>query len=171
MSVFTVVMIIWVIYQLGVALMKKGKQQAPGNSSGPLKLPNVRSMRETLQGTSPGTWREQLKQAMENASHPEVYMKPSESEPKEFEESMDGFVQTEGTQGVEGTQGIEGTSDYVGLLGLEAYKPVEEIPSVPSNLSGVRNISLTERELVQGVIWSVVLGKPRAMQPFRGPRA
>ena len=164
MSVFTVVMIIWVIYQLGVALMKKGKQQTPGNSSGPLKLPDVRSMRETLQGTSLGTWREQLKQAMENASHPEVYMKPSESEPKDFEESMDGFVQTEGTQG------IEGTSDYVGLLGLEAYKPVEETPSVPSHLSGVRNISLTERELVQGVKWSVILGKPRAMQPFRGPR-
>jgi hypothetical protein len=166
MSVFTVVIIIWVIYQLGVSLMKKGKQQTPGNSSDPLKLPDVRAIREALQGTSPGTWREQLKQAMENDPYQAGSLQATE--PKDSAETKDYYVETEGTQGV------EGTSEYIGILGLEAYKSAEETPSEEkarnsSELSGV-SLSLTERELVQGVMWAAILGKPRARGSFKGSR-
>jgi hypothetical protein len=90
------------------------------------------------------------------------------TEPKDFEETQDYYVETEGKQG------IEGTSEYAGILGLEAYKSTKETSSEemarnPSGLSGV-HLSLTERELVQGVMWAEILGKPRAMRPLRGPR-
>ncbi|HEY8910812.1 MAG TPA: hypothetical protein VIM51_11115, partial [Desulfosporosinus sp.] len=83
--------------------------------------------------------------------------------------------ETEGTQGVEGTQGIEGTSEYVGILGEDGYKSTKatlsgDMSRNPADLSGV-HLSLTERELVQGVMWAEILGKPRAMRPFRGPRS
>ncbi len=103
MSIFTVVIIIWAIYKLFVSVTKKNGTQ------------------QTL-----GTWREQLKQVLENGPNQAGYLKPTE--PEDLEEPMEGYIQTEGTQG------IEGTSDYIGLLGLEAYKPVEETPSVPSSL-------------------------------------
>lgn len=165
MSLFTVVIIIWVIYQLGVSLMKKGKQQTPGKFSDPFKLPDSRSIREAIQGTSQGSWREQLKQVLEAGSL-------KSTEPEDFEESQDYYVETEGTQGIEGTQGVEGTSEYVGLQGLEAYKSAVETPdeAMAKNPSGFSGASVTERELVQGVIWAAILGKPRAMHPFRGPR-
>jgi len=147
MSVFTVVIIIWVIYQLIASVIKKkGTQQTPG--------------------TSLGTWREQLKQAMENRPYQAGSL--NSTEPKDFEETKDYYVETEGTQG------IEGTSEYIGILGAEAYKSTEEIPGeeMVRNLSGLSGVhlSLTERELVQGVMWAEILGKPRAMRPFRGPR-
>lgn len=172
MSVFTVVIIIVVIYQLIATVIKKnGTQQTPGKLPDSFKLPDRRFIKDVIQGTSRGTWREQLKQALENPSQAGSL---KSTFPDDYEESMlseetkDKYVQTEGTQGV------EGTSEYVGLLGVEAYKRHEETPSEemgrnPSGLSGV-NFSLTERELVQGVMWAQILGKPRAMHPFRGPR-
>lgn len=185
MSFFTVVIIIWAIYQLIVSVMKKkGTQQTLGKLSNSIKLPDGRLMREVIQGTSRGTWGEQLKQALENGPYQAGSLQSTK--PKGFEETKDYYIETEGTegfegtqgvegtQGTEGTQGIEGTSEYVGILGLEAYKSAEETPSEeiannPPGLSGLQ-LSLTERELVQGVMWSEILGKPRAMRPFRGPR-
>ena len=147
MSAFTVVIIIWAFYQLFLLVIKKkGMQQMP-------------------QGISRGTWREQLKQALENRPYQAGALESTE--PKD-EETKDYYVEPEGTQGNVGTQGIEG------ILGAEAYKNPEETPSVemdrnPSGLRGVR-LCLTERELVQGVMWAEILGKPRAMHPYRGPR-
>ena len=147
MSLFTVVIIIWAIYQLVVSVTKKnGTQQTPG--------------------TSRGTWREQLKQALENGPYQAGSLESTT--PKDFEEIKDYHVETEGNQGT------EGTSEHIGILGLEAYKSTEETPREemarnPSGLSGV-HLSLTERELVQGIMWAEILGKPRAMRPFRGPR-
>lgn len=185
MSFFTVLIIIWVIYQVIVAVMKKkGTQQTLGKLVDSIKLPDGRPMRDVIQGTSRGTWREQIRQAMENGP----YQAGTMNSPKlrDHEETKDYYIETEGTEGVEGTQGIEGTQgtegtqgiegtgDYVGILGLEAYKgakqtPIEEIANNPSGLSGLQ-LSLTEREIVQGVLWAEILGKPRAIRPFRGPR-
>ena len=156
MSPFTVVIIIWVIYKLITSVIKKsGIQQT--------------------QGIPRGTWREQLKQAMENGSY---QAGPLElRKPKDFEESKDDFVETEASQSLKGTQGTEETSEYLGILGAEAYKKTDEASSqemvrnAPDqrSLSGV-HLSLGERELVQGVMWAQILGKPRAMHPYRGPR-
>lgn len=180
MSVFTVVIIIGVIYRLVASVMKKkGAQQTPGKLSDSFKLPEGRFLRDVIQGTSRGTWREQLKQALENG--PVQAGSLESSQLKGFEETMDlketrdYYVETEGTQGIEGTQGTEGTSEYIGILGLEAYKSTEETPRGemarnPLGLSGVQ-LSLTERELVQGVMWAEILGKPRGLRPFRGPRS
>ncbi|ODA42660.1 hypothetical protein [Desulfosporosinus sp. BG] len=180
MSIFTVVIIIWAIYQLMVSVMKKsGRQQVPSKPSDPFRLPDGRFIRDVIQGTSFGNWKEQLKQALENVPYQTGSLRSTK--PNDFEAPEDYYVETEGTQGIEGTQGtegtqgIEGTSDYVGILGLEAYKSTEEIPreevaKEPLGLRGIE-LSLTERELVQGVIWAEILGKPRSLRPFRGPRS
>ena len=170
MSVFTIVIIIWALYQLGVSLLKKGKQQTPGGkSSDPFKLPDGRSIRETIQGASQGSWREQLQQALQNASY------QPESRTGSAESSMDGYVETEGAQGTEGTQGTNETNNHVGILGAGAYSSTEEapqqkVPGIPQTTMAPIRFSLTERELVQGVMWAEILGKPRALRPFRGPR-
>ena len=173
MSIFTVVIIIWAVYQLITSVIKKsGTPQIPGKISGSFKLPSGRSIGDIIQGASGGTWREQLKQALENG--PYQAGASNSTKPLYFEVTKDDYVETEGTQGTQGTEGTEGTSDYVGILGLEAYKGTEEKPSErmdsdPSSVSGIQ-LTLTERELVQGVMWAEILAKPRAMRPFRGPR-
>lgn len=35
----------------------------------------------------------------------------------------------------------------------------------------LEDFQVTENDLVQGVIWSEILGRPRALRPFRGSRA
>lgn len=171
MSVFTVLIIIWGIYQLIVSVTKKkGTQQTPGRSPDS-KLPDVPSISDVIQGISRGTWKDQLKQALEDGSY---QARPLEStEPEVLGESM-AYIETEGIQGIEGTQGTEGTSNYVGILGEEAYKETEETPreEMGMNSLGLRDLqlSLTQRDLVQGVMWVQILGKPRAMHPYRGPR-
>ena len=178
MSAITVVIVIWALYKLfSSAIKKNGMQQTPGKLSDSLKLPEGSSIRDVIQGISRGTWREQLRQALENGSYQARSMESTESE--DSEETMDyvepeGTRGTEGTQGIEGLQGNEGTSDYVGILGTEAYKGTEvtlgeDLARNPSSLVGVQ-LSLTQRDLVQGVMWAEILGKPRAMHPYRGPR-
>jgi len=158
MSIFTAAIIIWTIYKFITSIIKKNNtQEIPG------KLSDF------------GIWREQLKQALENGSNQAGSLKSVK--PKELGETKD-YVATEGTQGNKGTQETletERTSDYVGILGSEAYKSTEYTPSREmdrngSALSGIQ-LTLTERDLVQGVIWAEILGKPRARHPFRGPRA
>ena len=166
MSVFTVLIIIMAIFQLGASLKKRGRQQTSTKITGSFKLPGDRFVRDVIKGTSLGSWKEQLKQALENGPYQVRSLKSTT--PIDVEEPKDYYVETKGTQG------IEGTSEYVGILGSEAYKSAEETPREemtknPSRLSGVHP-SLTERELVQGVMWAEILGKPRAMRSFRGPR-
>jgi len=179
MSVFTVVIIIWAIYQLIITVLKKsGTPQTLGKRSDSLNLPDGRFLRNLIQATSRGTWREQLKQALENGPYPAESLRSTR--PTDAEEPKNYDVETEGNQGIERTQGVvetqgtEETSEYVGILGAEAYKSTVEIPAVESaiNPSGLSDVSrsLTERELVQGVIWAEILGKPRAVHPFRGSR-
>ena len=177
MSFFTVVIIIGAIYQLYTAVTKKkgppGTQQTPGKRPDSLKLPDVRSIGDVMQGISRGTWREQLKQALDNASYEAGPL--ATTKPEAFEETKDYFAKAEGNEGTKGTQGIERTSEHSGILGAEAYKSTAEIPPVEEkgmNPSGLRGFqpSLTQRDLVQGVLWAEILGKPRAMHPYRGPR-
>lgn len=88
-------------------------------------------------------------------------------------EGTEGTQGVEGIEGVEGTQGIEGIGNYVGILGQEAYKsagaPLQEKNRGASGLSGVHCFS-TQSGLAQAVIWAEILGKPRALRPFKGPR-
>ena len=174
MSSFTVFIIIVAIFQLIVSVLKKnGKQQMPGKLPDPFKRQDGRSIRESWQGTSFGSWKEQLKQALENISDQAGPLKSSK--PQDFEKPIEPYIETEGTQGVEGTQGTEGTSEYVGIMGLEAYKskektPSEQISGKPLDTGGLQ-VSVTENGIIQGIIWAEILGKPRALRPFRGPRS
>ncbi|MHB8073528.1 hypothetical protein [Desulfosporosinus fructosivorans] len=178
MSLFTVVIIIWGIYQLVVAVSKKkGPQQSLGKLSDSFKLPDGSTIRDAIQGIQGSTWREQLKQAMQAGTlQPTVPLDVKKAEEYYVEtegtQGIEGIQGTEGSQGIEGTQGTEGTSEYVGILGLEAYKSADEIPGeeITTNSIGLSGVSVTELDLVQGVIWAEILGKPRAMHPFRGPR-
>lgn len=167
MSGFTVVIILWVMYQLIVSVTKKkGTLQKPGKFSDSSKLPDARSIKDVMEGISNGTWKDQLKQAFENGLSQQ---EPLEStKPKDLKVTNNYYVVTEGPKT------IKETSQYVGTIGADKYKitnetPREEILKNPSELSGV-SLSLTEKELVQGVIWAEILGKPRAMRPFRGPQ-
>lgn len=175
MSFFTVLIIIGAVYQLYTAVTKKkGPQETPGELPDSHNVPGRGFNRDVIQGTSGGTWREQLKQALDNVA------KQAESlqsiKPKAIEVTKDHYVQTVNTQAttaVPGTAGTQGASGYVGIIGAEAYKsketPSEGTVQNPFESSGIQ-LSLTEKEVVQGVMWAEILGKPRAMRPFRGPR-
>jgi len=168
MSVFTVVIIIWVIYQLGVSLLKKGKQDG-------------RSIKEAWQETPQGSWREQMQQALKNTSRrvEEWTVHPEPLRTAESKNIIEDYIQTEGTSRIEGiqgtgiTQGSKGTSTYEGMPGIEVG--IEENPgdTMPRDAQALSRpcFSMTNTELVQGVIWSEILGKPRALRPFRGPRS
>ena len=173
MSFFTVLIIIGAIYQLVTAVTKKkGIQQTPRKLSDSSRPPKVPSLRDVIQGTSSGTWREQLKQALKNGRYQAGTLEPTK--PGALEENEDYYNETDEIHETQGVEIIQGTSEHVGILGSEAYKNAKEIPGQkmdrkPSNLKAVHH-TLTQRELVQGVIWAEILGKPRAMHSFRGPR-
>ena len=163
MSVFTVGIIIWVIYQVGISLIKKGKQQAPRKFSDPHNLPDIRSIREAMQETSPGSWREQIQQALQNSSR----------QTEEGRSVTEDYLQQEGTQGTEGNLGLNAVNTY------QVMDEVEVSPDSEGNLGQSAagsaqgenfRLAMTEKDLVQGVVWAEILGKPRAMSPFRGPR-
>lgn len=77
--------------------------------------------------------------------------------------STEGMQGDEGRPGVEGTPGTEGSPRYAsvsGELAETAPRPKEAAPTV----------QVDNQALMQGVIWAEVLGKPRALKPFHGPR-
>ncbi|HBV86691.1 MAG TPA: hypothetical protein DEF42_08605 [Desulfosporosinus sp.] len=171
MSVFTVVIIIWVIYQLGISLIKKGKQQAPRRFSDPLNLPDLRSIRETLQETPQGSWREQIQQAL-NSSRQAEEAEPLKSIPQRgFTED---YLQKEGAQGTGVNLGVNEVNTYRKMDEVEEYRDSEG--DFSQRIAGAVQednkfkLAMTEKELVRGVVWAEILGKPRAMSPFRGPR-
>jgi hypothetical protein len=77
----------------------------------------------------------------------------------------------EGTSGIEGTQGIEGTSGYEGNWGIKGTpgQGVQALASTPRReaVYGFLNpdFRLNEQEILQGIIWAEVLGRPRALRP------
>lgn len=84
--------------------------------------------------------------------------------------STEGMQGDEGRPGIEGTPGTEGSSRYgtgyaaaSGGLAEAAPRPPEAAPAAPA-------VPLDSQALRQGVIWAEVLGRPRALKPFRGPR-
>ncbi|GAB6171049.1 hypothetical protein JCM15765_05270 [Paradesulfitobacterium aromaticivorans] len=95
---------------------------------------------------------------------------------------VEGSTGIEGTAGTEGTMGTEGISGSVGIAGTEgAPETVGSVrPQRGSSAKGrsassgvatrVWNNELSRQDLVRGVIWSEILGRPRAMKPYRGPR-
>jgi len=162
MSLFTVVIIIWVIYQLITTVIKKnGTQQMPGKLSDSVKLPDGRFIRDVIQGPSRGTWREQLKQALENGPY-----QAKAPESKDLKEILNEYIETEGTLEIREDKKILGLSRNIKI----EETPREEVPKIPQAQRG-NSFSLTERELIQGVMWAEILGKPRAMGPYRGPRS
>lgn len=89
----------------------------------------------------------------------------------------------EGEWGDEGrslpeTWSAEGTSE-LGLPGTEGSdqsgRPVQAQIRQPAWLVASRDeepvLGLTGEDLTLGIIWAEVLGRPRALRPFRGPRA
>jgi len=160
MSVFTVVIIIWVIYQLVISLIK-GKRQTPGKFPDPFKFPDLRTIRETQREVPQGSWREQMQQALNK-------------------DIMDDCLQVEETKGVETnrgagiTQGIKATTLYEAEQGIGVdfgnQENLEKGISKGSQAKSNPCFSITKNELVQGVIWAEVLGRPRALNPFKGPR-
>lgn len=101
-------------------------------------------------------------------------------------EGIEGTAETEGTAGVEGsassegTTGSEGSADIEGTAGIEGTqgregklvsKETQEraLPAPGEAAAGffAPDFKIDEQELRQGVIWAEVLGRPRALRPFR----
>lgn len=159
MSFFTVVIIIWAIYQLFISLTKKSKQL-------PLKKFSDKFT--------------QMQQAFNMKPYP---LNNVRSIKRGYGETFEGYVMTEGSQEIKEIQEIEaldGTGSAQGVNDLrELEKKVgqelegktvessqEDLPRVLKD-SRASSFPLTEGDLVQGVIWSEVLGKPRALNPFK----
>jgi Collagen triple helix repeat (20 copies). len=87
---------------------------------------------------------------------------------------IEGIAGIEGSQGIEGTWGDEGTQGIEGTSSYESVRRIETIPSTPQReaVSGFFNPDFhpNEQELLQGIIWAEVLGRPRAVRPFRSTR-
>ncbi|MHB8126299.1 MAG: hypothetical protein ACYDEJ_11795 [Desulfitobacteriaceae bacterium] len=106
----------------------------------------------------------------------------------EGEQGVEGLPGVEGTQGIEGTSGEEGTSGIEGNFGIgtpgrEGIYRTEGTLQPGGNQGGTDEsckegqfgflnlaLPLRERELVQGIVWAEVLGRPRALRPFRSSR-
>lgn len=84
---------------------------------------------------------------------------------------MDDKFETEGTPGIEGTAGIEGTEGVEGISGTEGTNKQSISSEVETPRSEERSSfpHLIEGNLAQAVIWSEILGKPRAR--INGPFA
>lgn len=87
---------------------------------------------------------------------------------------IEGIAGIEGSQGIEGTWGDEGTQGIEGTSSYKSVRRIETIPSTPQReaVSGFFNPNFhpNEQELLQGIIWAEVLGRPRAVRPFRSTR-
>jgi hypothetical protein len=186
MSVFTTVIIIWAIFQVIVSVLKKsGKQQTPGKPSDPFKLPDGRFIKESFQGTFLGSWRDQLTRGLQDASYKE------EEQAKEAIETIEAKEEGYKEDTVRGvslirtnSQDLEGAKDgsvraertagNKGISEIEGYTKERAFPEEPTKIpqqSSDFQLSLTEREVVLGVMWAEILGKPRGLRPFRGPRS
>lgn len=182
-ELITTAVIVYVVYQLMVVILQKKDPQKgtkkPGSSP---RSPGEGTLRELLQETSRENWQEQLKKVLENSSSPAARPTPT-VKPRPAAELMpadkpgslsDYYVPLEGTQGVEGTPGVEGTGDYIGILGPEGYMSDRNTGGLGRGgdsaiVSGVLP-TLTEDDLRKGIVWGEILGKPRAIRPFRGSR-
>jgi len=109
-------------------------------------------------------------------------------------QGMEGYQGIEGTQGVEGIQGVEGTEGVEGTPRWESARDVVRIQSTKNlmaaaertlrqagkteSLAEYRTVGKTSTAAFKGlavdaqalrdaVIWSEIIGKPRALRPFR----
>lgn len=81
---------------------------------------------------------------------------------------VEGSVGTEGIAGTEGSAGTEGIFVPQKKLSTKEKANLRTVSSAAA--TGVWDNELSMKDLVRGVIWSEVLGRPRAMKPHRGPR-
>ncbi|HWJ03379.1 MAG TPA: hypothetical protein VNU93_06830 [Verrucomicrobiae bacterium] len=75
-------------------------------------------------------------------------------------------AETQSSEGVAGTEGF-------GTEGAQDRTPVQ-MAEEPLNLRQTQTaeaaVEISGSELTKGVIWAEILGRPRALRPFRGPR-
>lgn len=96
-------------------------------------------------------------------------------------QGIEGTSGYEGTQGTEGTSGSEGIPGIEGITGNEGYwskgipgEGIDSLKPVPPKEAVFGffdpDFHPNEQELLQGIIWAEVLGRPRALNPFRSTR-
>lgn len=81
-------------------------------------------------------------------------------------ESTEGMQGDEGRPGIEGTAGTEGSRQSIS----RNSEPAEAAPRQEGVTPSVQ-VKVDEQALLQGVVWAEILGRPRALKPFRGPRS
>ncbi|MFZ3102020.1 MAG: hypothetical protein WA113_07445 [Desulfitobacteriaceae bacterium] len=196
MDFFTVIVIGFAIYSFIEKVKHKNQPGRPISERQILGRP--RSLGEMFSGgdSKPNTLMDMLNQWIEN-QNPKRFLESKQFPERNFSSLSDapdlgteestqtsryggslGGVSTQGEQGVEGLPGIEG------LLGVEGTSltgktknyqeakaglpPEVRALSQPSALD--LDLHLRERELMQGIVWAEVLGRPRALRPFRTSR-
>lgn len=168
MDIFSFIPILILIFGLASAL-NKGRTGAPPRT-GNWPTPSHPWMRR-IENPLPGRFSTERKTPS-----------PSIENPYQFERTFwsEGTTGIEGTSGVEGSSGVEGTSGIEGVSGTEGTPGSEGTVGVEgSNTKSLRQSSerrlipsrtedsqyfldLTEENLIHGMIWAQVLGKPRA---------
>ena len=193
-DIFTYVIVIFFVYQLifiilsKMGLLKKQKK--------PPALPRVQKStpyNELSQTTPQEAWKEQLKQLLENSAYSGGKPEPSAGTDRPAAqyapadrsrgvESAFEFKEVSGKEkpakkgtAKERTAGTEYfRNDGIRVLESQGFgreKPVLPAPSAQKfTRGGSVPFTLREQDIVQGIVWAEILGKPRARRPFRGPR-
>lgn len=187
MDIISLAITAFVIYSLYTAFKEKSSGRSPGRPGRQnppwMPAPPPMSKRERIEDKPRGIWLA--------TDEPPLWVDPykdkevAEAEGQEgawgdegrpvvdASPSSEGIMGTEGTQGVEGTVGTEGDSTESSRTrksnGVSMGKAVDRDTRDIREESGL-SVSLAERDLIQGIVWAEVLGKPRALRRFRGPR-
>ncbi|MDI6880477.1 MAG: hypothetical protein QMC95_16725 [Desulfitobacteriaceae bacterium] len=173
MDIISLAITAFVIYSLYTAFKEKNAGRSPGRQNPPwMRPPAPTPRRERFEEKPSDLWLE---------NKPPLWADPYKDKEVAEAEGQEGVwgdegrvLGTEGTQGVEGTPGSEGVSVDSGKAGTSGGLTLTEVRH-NGNRSSADELSLTiglsEGELVQGIIWAEILGKPRALRRFHGPRA
>lgn len=188
MEVITFLTIVFAIYAFGASINKKG-QQPSRKLYEPWKPTARPTLRDVFQEMSSMTGKRPISQGTRYDPYKYVELEAAKGQEGEWgdegrPDEEEGAMGVEGMMGSEGTPGIEGTASSEGLslerISMEQgavfginQPPVlngKENPKVPIG-NGNDGFPVTENVLMQGVIWAEILGKPRALRPYRGPRS
>jgi len=178
MNTFVILAVVVMVLNFLAKAAKKQGYSPRGAGKGPVAPPL-----KSGQGQSPGyprTLRELAQEMLQGEVRWDTRM-PIDSIPKRIIretvlEDSDKQQELRQAAGKEGEWGDEGRSlpesleaDRASGVTSGLVETGQELPQAKNQeLRG--NVRFDGRDLAQAVVWSEILGKPRALKPFRGPR-
>ncbi len=184
MDIISLAITAFVIYSLYTAFKEKNAGRSPGRQNPPwMRPPAPTPQRERFEEkpsdlwleSKPPLWADPYKDKEVAEAEGQEGVWGDEGRPvMDASPGSEGMMGTEGSEGVEGTPGSEGVSvdsGKAGTSGGDAFAEAKHNGQRSSADELSLSIGLSEGELVQGIIWAEILGKPRALRRFHGPKA